>query len=147
MDKNTARIINVVLIIFICAFVVIEFNWFRAQMRKPMPAAPPVEEEIGERVEYTVVEEEKKRPASDFERMFEENPKEDVGGNIVEAWRNVPKETAAKLSGDLDDNIEKLEKELRRNPDNKKARHKLKVTKLMKKLAESDFDASKMKGD
>ena len=140
MDRKTAQAINISLIILLVIFVTVEYKWFKERMARP-PQVPAVEKREKAPIKYRVVQPSIRREdLSDFEKMFADNPQQDVGGNVVEAWRNIPEEQKGEVKSRLDRDIADLELELRRDPGNKKAKRKLKVSKMVKKLIDSGFD-------
>lgn len=147
MDKSTIQIINAVLIILIIGFVIAQFGWFKGIISKPLGVAPMIKEDISQRPEVTyrvLPVPEREGPMGDFEKMFADNPKEDVGGNIAEAWARLPEETTKDMVSNLDKEIGHLTRVLERNPENKKLKHKLKVSNMVKRLAQSGFNVDKM---
>lgn len=147
MDKKTYQILMASLFLIVAVLAVWEYRWIRKRLASQVVPESPPKEKLAEEipVRYRVVPEvERKGPMSDFEKMFVEHSVEDVGGNIVDAWRKVPIEDVEAISGDLESRIRDLETEVRRNPENKKAKHKLKASKYMKMMIESGFDVNKM---
>jgi hypothetical protein len=139
MEKKLALYISIGMIALLIAFASIQYRCLMEMMAKA-PPSPKLDK--GEApVRYRVVRpREREGPMSDFEKIFVGNPREDVGGNIVDAWRHVPEEEANEVAEVLERNIEELEIKVKRDPEDEKARHKLKISKMMKELIDKGFD-------
>lgn len=77
---------------------------------------------------------------SDMKQVYAQFPKEDVGNNIIAKWASLKPEDKAEIREGLDRSIKKSEEALRANPADKLAKHKLVVSKALKKLADNDFN-------
>lgn len=77
---------------------------------------------------------------SDLKQVYAQFPKEDVGNNIIANWANLKPEDKVKIREGLDKSIKKSEEALRINPMDKSAKHRLVISKVLKKLADDDFN-------
>ncbi|MFH1752669.1 MAG: hypothetical protein ABH875_00640 [Candidatus Omnitrophota bacterium] len=140
MNKRTVQFVNIGLAVLFLMFAFSEYKKFKNKAAE-LPKLPTAVKRQEAPTRYRVVPAPKRREdMSRFERTFVENPREDVGGNVVEAWRNLPPEEAEQVKTKIDSDIQELEFKVKRDPEDEVARHKLKVSKLMKKLVDSGFD-------
>jgi hypothetical protein len=96
-------------------------------------------EDIRNRPNFEEMNKTESKPAS-LSEIYVAHPKEDTGNNIVESWARVNPEEKAKVSEELDKQVEQAKEELKVNPDNKSAKHMLFIAETMKKLCKSNFD-------
>ena len=105
------------------------------------PESPPVLsiEDIKKNMGFGEANISETKPVS-LPEVYASHPREDTGNNIVEAWARVSPEEKAKVSEELDKQVEQAKEELKVNPDNKSAKHILFISETMKKLCKSNFD-------
>lgn len=77
---------------------------------------------------------------SDFEDMYKNCDRTDVGGNMVQAWSRVKPEDKAKLSDGFDKQIVAAEETLKTEPANKHAKNLLYISKQLKKMSVEGFN-------
>jgi hypothetical protein len=77
---------------------------------------------------------------NDLRGAYEQYPKSNAGGDIVKGWARVKPEDRTKIREQLDKDIETSEETLRVNPNDKKAKGRLFISRTLKELALKDFN-------
>lgn len=141
-------------IILAVSFVLISIAVFRGchqDRSRPSGSVLPAQlpQEASEPVHPTVYRLDKIKSAgtssapgevNDLKAAYEQYPKSDAGGNIIEGWSKVKPEDKVKIREALDRDIETSEEALRMNPDDKKAKSLLSISRMLKELASRDFN-------
>lgn len=91
------------------------------------------------KIKKDTVKTDEKLPA-DLKEMYEKYPVADVGDNMVEEWARMSPEHKAKFVEALDGEIGKSENILKDNPEDKNAKNKLHIAKMLKKLSQDGFN-------
>lgn len=114
----------------------------------PEPLVPQVPVEASKPVEPYSLDKDKMAAGQtvvpsavgDLKEVYEKYPKSDVGANIIESWAKIKPEDKAKIQKAMDRDIEESKEILRQNPEDKKAKHLLKIAEMMKMLASKNFN-------
>lgn len=77
---------------------------------------------------------------ADMEDLYKKYPKEKAGDNMIEAWKKIAPEDKDVFLKGVDDAIRQSEAAVKANPEDKRAKSKLMISSMMKKLAMSNFN-------
>jgi uncharacterized membrane protein len=77
---------------------------------------------------------------SDLEDMYKNCDKNNVGGNMVDAWRRVKPEDKGRLSKGFDEQIVASQETLKKDPGNKHAKNLLYISEQLKKMSTDGFN-------
>lgn len=149
-QKHSPYIDIALTIIFILIAVVVIRGWYQGRPAVPKDVMPPqVPKAVTEPVEPAAYSLEKVKSASgqrarvepaDFKEVYENFPKSDVGGNMIEGWARIKPEEKAKIRETLDKDIELSREKLRQDPEDKKTKHLLYIAETLKALTMKDFN-------
>lgn len=77
---------------------------------------------------------------SDFEEMYKDCDKTNVGGNMVEAWRRVRPEDKARVSDGFNKQIATSKEKLKSDPKDKHAKNILYISEALQKMSGEGFN-------
>jgi hypothetical protein len=150
---NTILYINVALVVsiaFVLIFIIRPFfvSSGKGAIAGPKVKSAPVVSKKAARSIYDIDKVKRSLPgatpdktvSSDLEEMYKNSDKTDVGGNMVEAWRQVKPEDKAKLSDGFDKQIIAAQETLEKDPGNKHAKNLLYITERIKEMSASGFN-------
>ncbi|MFH1190554.1 MAG: hypothetical protein V1682_07720 [Candidatus Omnitrophota bacterium] len=153
MSENRFRSLAIDIVLAVC-FVLIAISVIRGCSRnvsKPSEGilSPQVAKESDKKIEPASYSLDKARAASspaapgqasDLEEAYELYPKSGAGGNIVKEWARIKPEDKARIQENLDNDIKVSEEALRADPNDKKAKNRLFISRTLKELTSKSFN-------